>query len=489
MTVSKRSVVFVTVDCLRADHVGFLGYNRPTTPFLDSLARESFVLPTAIVGGSPTYYSFPPTFASRPSLSLGRDILGISAGEPTLASAFRDAGYRTAAFTAANPYISSRFGYDGGFETFCDFLDSELEPVNDTNQLGAAAGSRLNRALARASQRLGPAGSIYDELYFQYCVRWATPVPRSLFQLRRFPPADVIVDHAKTWLASIGESPFFLWLHLMDPHAPYYPTTQALSMMNNADVTPSQALYLNSFWNRSDLGPKRLHRHREMLVQLYDAGVRWVDHQLKGLVDSLQQRQLWDSCMFIVTADHGEEFLDHGARFHSPNGLFEETIHVPLLMRVPYIQALEQSRSPFSLLHLAPTVLDAAQVSIPAEFRGHSQWSRLQSGEPGNAPAIAECVTGCTNPYWPGQRSGARILAVRESRYKLVLQFGSGKEDLFDLDADPNELAPLPHGAETHIRRRLLEEARSHLSSERNHRARLRSRMRDLRLEWAKGVA
>ena len=110
-------------------------------------------------------------------------------------------------------------------------------------------------------------------------------------------------------------------------------------------------------------------------------------------------------------------------------------------------------------------------------------------GEPSTAPAIAECMTGCTNPYWPGQRSGARILAIRESRYKLVLQFGSGKEDLFDLEADPSELAPLPPGAETPVRRRLLEEARAHLSSERNHSARLRSRMRDWRLEWAKGVA
>ena len=489
MTVSRRSVVFVTVDCLRADHVGFLGYDRPTTPFLDSLARESFVLPAAIVGGSPTYYSFPATLASRPPLALGRDILGVAAGEPTLASAFRDAGYRTAAFTAANPYISPRFGYDAGFETFCDFLDSELEPVSDINQLDASPGNRLNRALARASHRFGPVGSIYDELYFQYCVRWATPVPTSLLQLRRFPSADVVVDHAKTWLESIGESPFFLWLHLMDPHAPYYPTMQALEMMNISGVTPSRALYLNSFWNRCNLGPKRLHHYREMLVELYDVGIRWVDHQLKGLVDSLQQNQLWDNSMFVLTADHGEEFLDHGTRFHSPNGLFEEIIHVPLLMRIPTFKAPEQPRSPFSLLHLAPTVLEAAQVSIPTEFRGHSHWARLQSGEPSDVPAIAECVTGCTNPFWPGQRSGARILAVRESRYKLILEFGAGKEDLFDLESDPKELAPLSPGAEPPVRRRLLEEARAHLSSERNHSARLRSRMHDLRLEWAKTVA
>jgi len=67
--VVSNSVVLVTVDCLRADHVGFLGYDRLTTPFLDSLASESVVLPAAVAAGSPTYYSFPATFASRPPLA------------------------------------------------------------------------------------------------------------------------------------------------------------------------------------------------------------------------------------------------------------------------------------------------------------------------------------------------------------------------------------------------------------------------------------
>src|SRR5215813_13082416 len=107
-----KSLVLITVDCLRADHVGFNGYSRPTTPFLDSLAKESFVLPAAIVAGAPTYYSFPAIFASRHPLALGRDLLGIAAGESSLATTLRQAGYATAAFSAGNPYISARFGYE-----------------------------------------------------------------------------------------------------------------------------------------------------------------------------------------------------------------------------------------------------------------------------------------------------------------------------------------------------------------------------------------
>src|SRR5919201_4198977 len=100
-----RSIVLITVDCLRADHVGFLGYHRSTTPFLDSLASESVVFSNAIAAGVPTYYSFPAIMASRHPLSLGRDVVGLAPGETTLGSALRDVGYATAGFVAGNPYL------------------------------------------------------------------------------------------------------------------------------------------------------------------------------------------------------------------------------------------------------------------------------------------------------------------------------------------------------------------------------------------------
>src|SRR5256885_11625182 len=100
---AQKSIVLVTVDCLRADHVGFMGYERPTTPFLDSLAAGSFVVPAAIVAGAPTYYSFPAILGSRHSLALGRDVLALAPGESSLASILKQAGYATAAISAANP--------------------------------------------------------------------------------------------------------------------------------------------------------------------------------------------------------------------------------------------------------------------------------------------------------------------------------------------------------------------------------------------------
>jgi arylsulfatase A-like enzyme len=506
---AQKSILLVTVDCLRADHVGFMGYERPTTPFLDSLALESSVFPAAIVAGAPTYYSFPAILASRYPLALGRDILGLGPDEPTLASALNKAGYATASFGAANPYLTSRFGYDHGFEVFRGFLGDDLlgdDPLRDLSNTdvrnepalpsdarangmsGNGWASRLNRRLQKVRPALGPLRVVYDELYFQYCQR-STPVAHSLDVLRRFPSADVLVDEANRWLESIGNVPFFLWLHLMDPHSPYYPKNEALTLMGCPQVSPFRARYLNSCWNRSDLGPSRLERYRDEVIKFYDAGIRWVDRQLGRLIERMRKSRQWDHCIFAFTADHGEEFLDHDGRYHSPSRLTEELIRVPLLLRVPDTTKRAVTNSPFTLLHLAPTLLDAAGVPIPSAFRGTSHWPQVRDGRSYEAVAISECVAGCTNPFQPEKRLGPRVLSVRESRYKLVLHFDRKVEDLYDLEADPGEHVPLPPGGQKPVRRRLLGIAREHLcltSERRDAKLRLQARLRELRLEWKK---
>ncbi len=483
----QKSIILVTVDCLRADHAGFMGYDRPTTPFLDSLAKESFVFPAAIVAGAPTYYSFPAILASRYPLALGRDVLGLAPDESTLTSVLKEAGYATASFSAANPYITSRFGYQHGFDTFRDFLNDAPEPLtidNVTTLEGSGWTSRLNRKLQKLNS--GPFRAIYDEMYFRYCQR-VTPPANSLDALRRFPAADVIVNEVCQWLASIGDAPFFLWLHLMDPHAPYYPKEDALALMGHGPVTPARARYLNSYWNRSELGPRRLDRHREDVVALYDSGVRWVDAQLERLIETLRGSGRWDNSIFAFTADHGEEFLEHGGRYHPPSRLMEEIINVPLLLRVPGSAKKEVAKSPFSLLHLAPTLLDAARLPIPVSFEGQSYWPQVQHGEVFDGAAISECVAGCTNPFRPENRMGPRVLSVREARFKLMLQFDPPGEQLYDLEADPGEHAPLAPGMQKPVRRRLLEIARTHLqrsSERRDPRGWVQARLRELQLKW-----
>jgi arylsulfatase A-like enzyme len=487
---SPRSVLLITVDCFRADHAGFLGYSRPITPFLDSLARESLVFSNAIVAGAPTYFSFPAVMASRYPLGLGRDVVGLAPGEPTIASALNRAGYATAAFLAANPYLSPRFGYDAGFNIFKDFLDNETDPLpeesgGDNNR---RVPSRWNQRLAKASHALGPVGSLYNELYFEYCQRLGSSPSLSLDQLRRFPAADVICDHARDWLTGIAGQPFFLWLHLMDPHAPYYPRQEALELMGEDSLDAARARYLNSYWNRGDLGAARLRRHREEVVALYDAGIRWMDVQVARLVDTLRELGMWENCVTALTADHGEEFLDHGGRYHPPSSVAEELVRVPLLLRAPWLDQTGTATAPFSLLHLAPTLLDLAEVPIPESFRGRSHAELLRTGNNWESDAVVECVAGCRNPFVKENRLQSRVLAIREARYKMVFDFNSAAERLFELDADPGELRPLPLDAEKQIRKRLLDRAQQHLSYSwraRDADSRLAARLRDLQLEWS----
>jgi arylsulfatase A-like enzyme len=486
---SPRSLLLITVDCFRADHAGFLGYPRPTTPFLDSLAKESLVFSNAIVAGAPTYFSFPAVMASRYPLGLGRDLVGLAPGEPTIASTLKEAGHATAAFLAANPYLSPRFGYDAGFDVFKDFLDVESSPfAGESDGDNGRVPSLWNQRLAKASHALGPVGPLYDELYFQYCQRLGPSPALSFDQLRRFPAADVMVDHARDWLMDIAGQPFFLWLHLMDPHSPYYPRQEALELMGQDSLDASRARYLNSYWNRGDLGAARLRRHREDIVALYDAGICWMDAQVARLVDTLRGLGLWENCVTALTADHGEEFLDHGGRYHPASNVAEELVRVPLLLRAPGLAQAGLVAVPFSLLHLGPTLLDLADVPISGSFRGRSHSELLRSGKSWEGDAIVECVAGCTNPFVKENRLQARVLALREARYKMVFDFNSVTEQLFDLDADPGELCPLAADAEKAVRKRLLDRARQHLSDSlrsRNADYRMAARLRDLRLEWS----
>src|SRR5208282_2896789 len=475
-----RSLVLVTVDCLRADHVGFLGYSRPVTPFLDSLAERSAVFADAIVAGAPTYFSFPAILASRYPLAFGRDVMGIAPHELTITSALKDAGYRTAAFVAGNPYLSSRFGYDQGFDTFHDFLDST--PDRRALPSGNSHESAFNRFVqARASHSSLTAGA-YEELYFWYC-RWrSASEDLSMDALRRYPAADVVVDQACSWLHGLAWQPFFLWLHLMDPHHPYYPPEDASSALKSK-VSARRARFLNSFWNRGHVPVRRLERYQEEVIFLYDAGIYWVDKQISRLASVLKQSQLWDDLVFAVTADHGEEFLEHGVRYHSPTSLAEQLIHVPLLLHAPALASQRRVQTPFSLLHLAPTLLDAVGLPAPANFQGRSFWPQIVAGELPSEPVVVECVEACTNPFRRDDRMRPRLMAVRDQSYKLVINFRENVDRLYDLKNDPGEHSPLPSGDLSAERARLLRIARKHLqgtSQSQTADLRLRSRLAEL---------
>jgi arylsulfatase A-like enzyme len=465
-----------------------MGHSRPTTPFLDSVAEQSIVFRNALASGIPTYYSLPAVMASRHALALGRDVIGIAPGEDTIATELKGHGFDTAAFVAANPYLSKGSGYEQGFDVFEDFLhtaDDGNWPQKATSDVSPL--HEVNRMLSAACHRVPGLAAAYDELYFRYCQRVSRSDNDSFEELREFPDAHVIVERASCWLRQHSGAPFFLWLHFMDPHAPYYPKQQALCELGS-DLGPGEAKYLNSYWGRDDAGVDRLAKKRDGILNLYDAGIRSVDDALRGLANTLNELGIWESCAIAVTADHGEEFLEHGGRFHAPTRLTEELVRVPLLLRVPGAPARVVDE-PVGLIDLTPTLLDAIDLPLPAGFKGRSCWPEVRNAKTWTRPVITECAYGCSNPCDRKRRMAPRLLAVRKDRYKLVVNFASGTEALFDLGSDPEELRPLPFCEAKQVRRELLEVAMRHVAQSAKSRAwnlRLAAQIRDLRQQpWA----
>jgi len=481
---TRKFLILITVDCLRGDRLGMRRGSTSITPFLDSLAHDGVVFSDAIVAGVPTYFSFPAIMASRYALGLGREVLGIAPGEPSLASVLHEKGFATAAFLAGNPYLSSRSGYASGFDLFDDFLTpvSGDSPAADNAQPSAL--SDLNRLLQRVSKATRWTSAVYDELYFWYCQRLSNREEIDVRQLRPYPAAETLVDRACSWLNSVGNRDFFLWLHFMDAHHPYYPPPEALAAVGASGMSMSRARTVNAYWNRREIGASRLQRYREEILTLYDASVYWVDRQIARLAEALRSAGMWQDSILAVTADHGEEFLEHGERYHSPWNLPEQLVRVPLLIRAPALAPAHISESPFSLIHLAPTLLESMGIGAPRSFQGKSFWQEISQGKlAAGEPAIAETVEVRDNPMETRSRIHPRVLMVRDERYKLIFHFSGKKDELFDLHEDPEEKAAIDSELARPVRARLLRSAREHLrrsKKERDPKLALRARLRQI---------
>jgi arylsulfatase A-like enzyme len=464
------SLLYITIDCLRADHVGFLGYRQAITPNMDRLASESSVFANALVAGSPTYYSFPTLLAGRFPLAMGRDVIGLCPDETTLASHLRDQGYGTGAIVAGNPYLSQWMGYDQGFDYFEDFL--QKQPVAGKDSYCTASQrlplkSRLNRLLQRLTRFSPVLTAIYQELYFTYslCITSRRAGQDYSRLLRVYPPAGVVTDRAIAWLQSRPQ-PFCLWLHYMDAHRPYCPPMKILGKLGRKDLSPQKQYRLRHLWLSQDVSVKRLQTYRQDFLDLYDACVFWIDSQVGRLLEALDTMGILKNTIIVLTADHGEAFLERGERDHLPVLATQEIIRVPLLIHYPQDRPpLCPITQPFSLMDLLPTLLDIAGLDCPPSFTGQTRWPALKKGETWEDPAITEMIySHKLNPL--GQINhppGPRLLAATTDHYKLIINFAKGSGELFDLQQDPQELRGYPLSQNPRVSKKLLLALQQHL--------------------------
>jgi arylsulfatase A-like enzyme len=393
----RAPVLILLLDTLRADHTGLGGGRRPT-PFLDGLARESIVFERAYANASWTRPSVATLFTSRLPSSHGcvnRD--GLLVQEVvTLAEVLRDAGYATRG-VIANGNVISELGFGQGFESYEHVA---ARPYADAERMLPAVTAAL----------------------------------------------DVL--HA-------GGPPGFLYLHYADPHDPYHRQTEFDFARDLPGDFDGSRQAIDGFRHaKTKPGPEEQAR----VDALYDGEVAWLDARLAELFADLDRRGVLQRAWVVVTSDHGEGLWDHGIPGHGPQ-VYEEQIHVPLIVRPPGGLATGPLlvSQPIGLLDVAPTLLEFVGVAVPDSFEGRS-WAGALAGL-GDLPARPVIIDEKIDHF--------DLAAIIDEHDKLVVDHTRKLELLFDLTSNPGESArsavdmSKQHDARGAALRRLLDEALS----------------------------
>ncbi len=423
----KRNVFLITIDTLRADHLGAYGYPRNTSPNLDRFARENVLFREPLAQWPKTSPSFVSMLSGLHPQTTGLTRLcplQIAEEMTMVAERFGSGGYHTLA-VVSNPNLDAQFGFAQGFDDYSEGWKPEQE----------------KRLTTKGKQR-GPAS------YAQFINRHAFSA----------------LDRAGT------KEGVFAWIHYTDPHAPYQPPAEyANRFVRDPWYDPTRMVDFTAS-NDACFGGVRpfaqLEEHRELAyyVAQYDAAIFTVDEQIGELFKGLKARNLLDDALVIITADHGEALGEHDYYFDHGALPYQDCIRVPLMMTMPGLAAPVTIAQPVGLIDLVPTMLSFA--GLPADPR--LEGSDLLPVIRGDAEPSDFVVMGA------GYATDHQH-AIRAGRWKLIYvpseterAFMTGAEwELYDLEVDPGELhdraAERPEIVES-LRLKLLEWLATHHS-------------------------
>lgn len=392
----RWNVIVVLVDTLRADRLSTYGYDRPTSPQLDELARDSYLFTSARAQAPCTFPSANSLLTSRyPSRFLGQPggALGIPAGERSVAELLGEAGWATAA-VSASPVVRATpskhnptAGYGRGFATFDESCEWREAACVTTRGLEA-------------------------------------------------------IDRLR--------EPFLLYLHYLDPHGPYNPPRELRQRFVTARsphrwVRRGNPNPISDMLYKGGAAVRFTAQDVRYLSQLYDAEVAGFDHQLGRLVDELRRRDLLERTVLALVADHGESFLEHGDIKHCRT-LYDTELRTPFLLRLPRQRQGARITAQVQNLDLVPTLLDL--LGVPLEGRrleGRSLVPLLEHGEGEHGLSF-------------GMMSAQR--SVSDGRHKLIHDLQAGSWHLYDLQVDPGETRDLARSDRrtfTRLRQALLD--------------------------------
>ncbi|MFT5049861.1 MAG: arylsulfatase A-like enzyme [Chlamydiales bacterium] len=400
----RPPVLMITIDTLRADHLGCYGYSpyaEPVSPAIDAFARQGVRFEQCFVPRGQTAPSLCSLMVGKyPSMHGVRENGQPFAGtQTTLSERMSALGYRTSAFLSRLP--ASPLGH----------------PAQGTDELVSGKKKRL---------------------------------------VQQADSDAFVTSKAIEWLSSRSpddERPFFCWVHLYDVHQPYTPPPPFDRLFTGDYAGPLLGRQGQPDWRKIDtrLGHAAVtetpldpadHRY---VIGLYDGGVRAADSLVGKLLETLDARGLAEETLVILTADHGEELADHGAYYYHGNSIYDGTLRVPWIVRWPGRLPVDTTFEPLvQSLDLVPTLLTWLGEDVPDELEGVSLARSLASDDP--APPRQHVYSEWQDLIW----------TVRDAEHKYVLNprgahpkkppferfqrgFRLHCEELYGIDEDPTE--------------------------------------------------
>jgi arylsulfatase A-like enzyme/Flp pilus assembly protein TadD len=360
----RLNLVLVTIDTLRPDRLGCYGYSRIETPNLDALAKSGTLFENAVTHTPLTAPSHASMFTGLyPNVHKVRDTGGFVFQTPhrTLAEILQQQGWDTAAFVGSAA-LNKHFGFNRGF-------------------------------------------AVYDD-------EMPKPDPRSAAVENPERRAEEVVDRAAVWLASQSRRPYFLWVHVYDPHFPYDPPS------------PFREKY----------------RDRP-----YDGEVAYTDQQLGRLFAAIASKSP-ENTLIVVLSDHGESLSEHGEYTHGVF-LYDSTLRVAFLMAGPGVPKGLRVKQQARVVDLLPTVLELMGGKAPGDVQGMSLTPALRGREMRATYSYAETLYPRINHGW------AELRGLRTDRWMYVRV---PKPELYDLPGDPGETTNVIVSHPTEVR--LLED-------------------------------
>lgn len=397
------NVIVIVVDTLRADHLSSYGYERDTSPFMDSLAAEGVRFENAIAPSSWTQPSHASMLTGRYTFEHQAETAPLDKTYPTIGEALQANGYRTGAFSANTLFFTRRQGFGRGFLHFEDNYKSIPDAF-------------LN-------------SSLYGFLFDYYGLRKSLGyegVPT-----RRY--ADDINRSVIDWIDKDKDKPFFVFMNYFDVHDPYTPPEPYRSKYAS---TSDPGGLINGFVER--YSPSLTSGQIQSEIDAYDGSIAYVDDQIKALFSELEARGLFENMIVIVTSDHGESFGEHGLLQHSAS-LYLPEIHVPLIVWGPEIVPTGKTiDTPVTIAAIPATVLaliDSTEESLPGPSLTRLMFDETVPmdwpdpiAELAHFPGAAEI-----NPSTHGEM---KSVVDTEMQYIIHEKFG---EELYNWRTDPQE--------------------------------------------------